>query len=166
MHWLLLVGGQACHPGGQKVNRITIQNCQNSHLGESTESAFETIYGIKQEFGPPLPEMGTWALGFQVRERKNIDKVLQLMQRRLERLDICVYDNFFEDEPKGNQFNALSYDKCKSWIETVSEYLLDSDDFDEDGGEEIPLFSFSDRPAEFPKPKVPVFSGEVSSIPI
>ncbi|KAG7673352.1 hypothetical protein Ndes2526B_g03207 [Nannochloris sp. 'desiccata'] len=156
MHWIVLVGGQACHPGGQRVHRLSIESCPASSLEQTITESFETIYGIKQEYGPPLPEMGTWAFGFQVPEHK-INKVMPLFQRRLERLEVCVYDEFYEDEPSGIALNTLSFDKCKSWLETITEYLLDSNDFSE---KECPLYSFSDRPEGFSKPKVPVFNGE------
>jgi hypothetical protein len=162
MHWFLLVGGDCCHLGGQRVHRLKFESCPTSRLGETLDSCFETVYGIRQEYGPPLPEMGTWALGFQVPERNIIDsKIMPLMKRRMDRLEVCVYESFYEDEPHGAILNALSFDKCKSWLETMTEYLLDSEDLDAGNEDEILLYTFSDRPEGFSKPKAPVFTGEV-----
>jgi hypothetical protein len=83
------------------------------------------------------------------------------MQRRLERLEASVYEDYYEDiywdEDVGSLCNVdlLSRAECKSMVKRAAEDVLDSKNFNE---KEIILYEFSDRPQCFPEPDLPEVS--------
>ena len=163
MHWILLVGGEAFWAGGQLIHRACFQHCSSGDVERKIHQSMKNIYIVTAEHSPPLPGLDTWALGFQIQNQMLIkDKVLPLMKRKMDRLEISEYDDFYEDEPEGlNNANLLSREKCMAWMQSIADYLMDSEETDE---LDITLYEFSDRPEGFPTLSLPEVSGPLNQL--
>jgi len=151
MHWLLLIGGQACWGAGQVVNRASLHHCSSQQLGDKINQSFKTLYGSCNSYAPPMPHLHTFALGLQVQDQRSIEeKVLPQMHRRMERLSVpCYHEKFYEDFPEGfGEVNILSREQCMAWLQWIAAHLMDCEEFEEN---EVVLYEFSDRPEGFPK---------------
>lgn len=113
------------------------------------------IYSIDREFCPPLPRVDTWALGMQLRDGTLIDsRVVPILERRMERLDLERIDEFYEEKGDGGQ--DVSRKACMEWMQWTIDFL--KDDAQVNG---ISLFEFLDRPEGFPEPNPPELSEKV-----
>ena len=155
MPWLLITGGQSSRVSGKLVNRASLQQCASSEdLSETINENLRKIYSFLDAYEPPPSFLKSFALGIQIHDFDIItNKVLPEMHNRMKRLGVSWrYDAFYEDDPEegSRNFQFLSHENCKSWLQFITDNLVDSGVVDE---KQIAMYEFTDRPDGFRKPE-------------